>query len=221
MIKFKIFFVVAIFATILLNSCGSKCDKSDPKSDCYEFSGDLVEINGINWAICNVNAPGVFAATPESAGMFYQWNRNIGWSTSDPLVSSNGDSEWDFTFPEGNEWTTANSPCPDGWRIPSAEDFQTLLDTAKVEQKFAKQKSISGIKFTDKASGKSLFFPAAGYRDNNNEVSGALELVGNSGFYWSITKYSNSAYNLYISDNGALTISNFRSNGLSVRCVEK
>ena len=45
----------------------------------------LVIINGVKWATCNVDAPGTFAAAPESAGMFYQWNRKIGWSATDPM----------------------------------------------------------------------------------------------------------------------------------------
>ena len=39
-----------------------------------------VVINGVRWATCNVDAPGNFAANPEDAGMFYQWNRKVGWS---------------------------------------------------------------------------------------------------------------------------------------------
>jgi hypothetical protein len=47
-----------------------------------------VKIGNTIWATRNVDAPGTFAEAPESAGMFYQWNRNIGWSTTDPVINS-------------------------------------------------------------------------------------------------------------------------------------
>ena len=45
--------------------------------------------------ICNVDAPGTFAAKPEDAGMLYLWNRKIGWSDSAQLINSNGGTTWD------------------------------------------------------------------------------------------------------------------------------
>ncbi|MDR1698223.1 MAG: hypothetical protein LBR75_00145, partial [Prevotellaceae bacterium] len=40
-------------------------------------------INGVKWATRNVDMPGTFAETPESAGKLYQWNRNVAWNTTD------------------------------------------------------------------------------------------------------------------------------------------
>ncbi|MCL2510946.1 MAG: hypothetical protein FWF09_02730 [Bacteroidales bacterium] len=42
----------------------------------------------MKWAIWNVDKPGTFAAKPEDAGTFYQWNRKIGWSSTNPMVNS-------------------------------------------------------------------------------------------------------------------------------------
>ena len=39
-----------------------------------------VVINGITWATRNVDEPGKFAARPEDAGMYYQWNSKIPFS---------------------------------------------------------------------------------------------------------------------------------------------
>ncbi|MDR1808976.1 MAG: hypothetical protein LBR34_01040, partial [Prevotella sp.] len=66
-----------------------------------EPNTDGVVINGVCWATRNVDAPGTFAETPESAGMFYQWNRSLGWSSSNPLVNSNGGTTWDNSAPSG------------------------------------------------------------------------------------------------------------------------
>jgi len=54
----KYFFSVAIFATLLFAACGE------------EPNGDWVEINGVKWAKCNVDAFGTFVFTPESFGVF-------------------------------------------------------------------------------------------------------------------------------------------------------
>ncbi len=52
-----------------------------------DFStADYVLINGVLWATRNVDAPGTFAASPESTGMFYQWNSRIAWSASGEKV---------------------------------------------------------------------------------------------------------------------------------------
>ena len=78
-------------------------------------------INGIRWATRNVATPGTFVTHPEDAGMFYQWNRKKGWSSTDPMINSNGGTTWDNSFPEGDGWEKTNDPCPTGWRVPTYE----------------------------------------------------------------------------------------------------
>ena len=56
-----------------------------------------VVINGVKWATRNVGEPGKFVANIEDAGMLYQWNRKIGWSSTDPMKDSNGGANWDST----------------------------------------------------------------------------------------------------------------------------
>ncbi|MDR3093757.1 MAG: Ig-like domain-containing protein, partial [Bacteroidales bacterium] len=182
---------------------------------------DGVVINGVKWATRNVDAPGTFAATPDAYGMFYQWNRNIGWSSTNPRINSNGGTTWDSTSPTGDAWAPDNDPSPDGWRIPTLEEQQTLLDTDNVESQWVTG-SLKGWLFTDKTSGASLFLPAAGYRYYDD---GRLYNAGTSGYYWSST--ANSAYNNvyyhylhFDSSSGADCLSTrYRTNGFPVRCV--
>ena len=76
---------------------------------------DWVEIAGVRWATCNVNTPGTFATKPEDAGMFYQWNRKIGWSATNPMVNSNGGTTWSNLFPDvTTTWEADKNPCPQG-----------------------------------------------------------------------------------------------------------
>ena len=121
-----------------------------------------VVINGVKWAIRNVDKPNTFAATPESAGMYYKWNNNVGWSTN-PLINSNGSTVWDDTFYGGAKWFPENDPSPDGWRLPTLTEIQSLVDVNKVTNENATQNGIRGKKFTDKNTGAFLFLPAAGY----------------------------------------------------------
>ncbi|MDR1809513.1 MAG: hypothetical protein LBR34_03800, partial [Prevotella sp.] len=87
-------------ATFIAAGC-SKDDDDNGGTTTSTTTDPGVVINGVRWATRNVDAPGTFAATPESAGMFYQWNRSLGWSSSNPLVNSNGGTTWDNSAPSG------------------------------------------------------------------------------------------------------------------------
>ncbi|MCL2328610.1 MAG: hypothetical protein FWC39_08890, partial [Bacteroidetes bacterium] len=131
-----------------------KSGGSDPKT-----TDTGVVINGVKWATRNVDAFGTFAATPESAGMFYQWNRPQAWNATDTIVTG-----WDNTLPTGTTWEKANDPCPTGWRVPTLEEqeslfkmFDTEEGTEKVTDEWTTQNGVIGRRFTDKATGASLF----------------------------------------------------------------
>ena len=178
-----------------------------------------VVINGVCWATCNVDDPGAFAASPESRGKFYQWNRRRAWTVSGEVTG------WDnSTSPIGNIWETANDPCPVGWRIPTWKEIQTLLVKERVTYEWVNQNSINGLNVKDVSSGNSIFFPAVGRRDGNN---GSLVNYSSYGYYWSSTKsvnstdkYSNAYYLSFSVDNNNPKYGAFnRSDALNIRCV--
>ena len=117
-----------------------------------------IEINGVIWAPCNVDVPGTFAANPEDTGMFYQWNRKKAWPTTGEV------SDWDYTVPEGDTWEKSNDPSPAGWRVPTDDEVDKLLDKEKVTDEWITLNGIKGKKFTDKTNDLSIFLPVAGYR---------------------------------------------------------
>jgi uncharacterized protein (TIGR02145 family) len=173
-----------------------------------------VLINGVRWATRNVDAPGTFAATPESAGMFYQWNRKIGWSSTDPMVNSNGGTTWDYSTPDGTEWEPANDPCPSGWRVPTYDEQVSLLNSGS---SWTTQNGVTGRVFG--SGSNTLFLPAAGYRDR---YDGTLYSPGTLGLYRSSTQYdSSNAYYLGFGSDNADWRSNARRYGFSVRCVQE
>ena len=175
-----------------------------------------VVINGIRWSTRNVDMPGAFVENPEDAGMLYQWNRNIGWSTTDPMHNTNGGTTWDGSIASGSEWTSANDPSPSGWRVPTAKEIESLLDKGKVLCEWTTQNGVTGRKFTDKFTGASIFLPAAGSRDHD----GPRRNVNIDGNYWSSTQHtSGNAHGMnFVSSNYWLS-SNNKNGGQCVRCV--
>lgn len=185
-----------------------------------------VVINGVTWATRNVDAPGTFVSSPTDPGMFYQWNRSVGWSATDPMVNSDGGTVWDTTTPAGNVWTPENDPSPEGWRLPSTGDFTKLLDGTKVAQEWVAKTATSpaGRRFTDKETGNTLFFPAAGFRSGGlNQNHGGLMLVGSWGYYWSADAYGDEspeyAKNMYFGSGTLELSSTFRTVGHCIRPV--
>jgi len=146
-----------------------------------------VLINGVVWAKYNVNAFGIFAATSESTGMFYQYNRAKAWA------ATGGVSDWNNTPDESRNWEKANDPSPTGYRLPTRDEIRSLLATDKVTSEWIAQAGINGRKFTDVATGNSIFLPAAGMRDG----SGVLIEVGEEAVYWSSQHSSSIAYGVH------------------------
>jgi hypothetical protein len=167
-----------------------------------------VVINGVRWATRNVAIPGTFTAHPEDAGMFYQWNKKVGWSTTDPMINSNGGTKWNTTDAGGDTWEKANDPCPKGWRVPTYKEQEKLY---YAESEWTTLNGVNGRLFGD--DDNTLFLPAAGYRDPNN---GSLNDVNTAGWYW----FNNANISAY-SEDGILFLSVHppRIFGSSVRCV--
>jgi len=178
-----------------------------------------VVINGVKWATRNVDKPGTFATNPEDAGMFYQWNCRIGWSATNPIVNSNGATDWNGCAEDGT-WKKSNDPCPIGWRIPTSEETKSLIDTAKVTNEWSTINGINGRKFTDKTSGKNIFLPFVGNRSGSD---GSLRNAGN-GLYWIGMVYKEETYYAFLlchRYNAAIFTGISKNNVHCVRCVEE
>jgi len=173
-----------------------------------------VEINGVIWATRNVNAPGTFVANSEDAGMFYQWNSNVGWTAAG--VPSDGTSVWNKYW-NGNgaeTWETANNVCPTGWHIPTKEEFESLIAAGG---KWTAEPA-NGYRFG--SGDNSVFFPAASLYDYTG------------GDFWSSSTDGTEAYLLTFWDDGESGSSNVsrldtgtgglsgNALGLSIRCAK-
>jgi uncharacterized protein (TIGR02145 family) len=216
--KLAYLFAAALMKKIYISILASICALTGFAQTATTDPG--VVINSVTWATRNVDAPGTFAASPESTGMFYQWNRKIGWSSADPLVSSNGGTTWNKTTPTPSivVWEEANDPCPDGWRVPTQTELQSLRDAGSVWISDYNNSGISGRVFG--IAPHTIFLPAAAGRN----IDGQFASTDHGGNYWSST--SANAYatadRLFFDNNGVyMTDYSNRMLGFSIRCVSE
>jgi len=211
--NFPFYVLLSIVATAIIFS---SCSRDEPEIDNPKTTDAGVVINGVRWATRNVDMPGTFAEKPESFGMFYQWNRRVGWSSTDPMINSEGGTEWNTTLPTGTEWTKNNDPCPPGWRIPTFDEILTLYNSV-VE--WATVNGVTGAQIGTVPN--TIFLPATGWRTiANGTISGA----GFGGFYWSSTRDTTDGTRarFFGFSSSCVDLSNLRPtrvNGVPVRCV--
>jgi uncharacterized protein (TIGR02145 family) len=186
---------------------------------------EWIEISGVKWAKRNVDMPGTFAAKPEDAGMFYQWNSPIGWSSTDPLISSNGDTVWTI---QSNSpisiWEKENDPCPVGWHVPTISELENLIQAG------TEWTTLNNVKGRIFGTGdNTIFLPASGLRcypsgglPEDAETGEKIEV----GYYWSNSSTNNlTSFISFDSSNdfplgiGGPPAYQLRSEGYSVRCV--
>ena len=113
------------FSFILLIACSTativfiSCSKNDDLNNSSTADKSVV-INGVHWATCNVDKPGTFVAGPEDAGMFYQWDIKIGWSSTDPMTNTMGGTTWNnssanvyshYYWSDGNDYYGLTTGC--------------------------------------------------------------------------------------------------------------
>ena len=172
-----------------------------------------VVINGVRWATRNVNAPGTFVENIEDAGMFYQWGSRTGWSSTDPLVNSDGDTSWWWINNSEWHWESANDPCPDGWRVPTYMEFRSLLDV-----NLGMWGTLNGVEGRIFGTAPNqIFLPIAGWRPSNGVLSNTQ-----TGYYWSTGLAGNlhTARGLMFTRFFVHTNPLGTNSALSVRCVE-
>jgi len=200
-------FLAILFSFVIVNG-QNKENSIEPE--------DGIMINGVKWATRNVNMPGTFAANPEDAGLFYQWGSNVGWSSTDPLTATDGINTWRDFFEEGDTWLPAKNPCPDGWRVPTYAELQSLKTVTK------ECSNLNGVNGYFIGDGEpKLFLPAAGGRSNSDGSLYGTGVSWWSGSYWSSTQGRTGAYKLtfFYSGGFAPSYHYYRAVGFSVRCV--
>ena len=165
------------------NDNGTNTDQNDSNSNSGNNNAtgtanghDYVDLGlSVKWATCNVGA-----TKPEEYGNYYAWGETepktiYDWST---YKWSNG-SEFTFTKYESTvdnktaldlEDDAARANWGDSWRMPTKEECEELLDNCTLKWVYSyKGTGVAGLIVTG-PNGNSIFLPAAGSRNNNDDL---------------------------------------------------
>ena len=169
-----------------------------------------VVINGVRWATRNVDIPGRFTEKPEDSGMLYSWN-------SRQLVPRSGQPNRSAIVSESStRWERSNNPCPRGWRVPTLEEFQSLIDAGS---SWANHNGVYGRFFG--FEGEQIFLPAVEQARNSSGRPQDLRTntTNTIATYWSSTESTFTAYRLLFRQVGVGMGSAHKDNMFTVRCV--
>jgi len=163
---------------------------------------DLGLPSGTKWATCNVGA-----TSPKEFGNYFAWGETkpkSSYSEDNYMYNSNPN-----VLPESDDAATVN--WGKGWRMPTGEEFQELID------KCTWTWMSNGYKVVG-PNGNGIFLSAAGCHYDSR-----FDLNGSYGFYWSSSLASDFPYGAWylFSNSGGYDVRNyfFRYYGLSVRAV--
>lgn len=127
----------------------------------------------VDWACYNVGA-----AKEYDYGKYFAWGeksakKEYTAKTYKMPSKSNiaGDTDYDVA-------TTWNNKQNKGWRMPTKDEIQELIDNCDME--WVTVHKIKGMKFTSKINGNSIFLPAAGNKYGTKTYSNGI-----GGCYWS------------------------------------
>lgn len=194
-------------------------------AESYEYNHEWVDLglpSGTLWATCNVGAN-----SPEEYGNYFAWGetkprKKFAWSayfdTEDKgrtFKKYNNNGGLTELLPE-DDAATAN--WGSGWQMPSFDQVDELTEMNYTTIEWMTLNGKYGCKITSKSNGKSIFLPAAGYRDGKS-----LNEAGSDGYYWSrslYTRHSDIACSLYFASDAILTrLGDYRYYGQGVRPV--
>jgi uncharacterized protein (TIGR02145 family) len=191
---------------------------------------DLGLPSGLMWAYTNIGAD---ESAPYDYGSYYAWGETetketYDWSTyhycngsemtltkycNDGSYGNEGYTDELTTLEAEDDAATTN--WGDGWRMPTIDDFQELVDNC--DTAWITLNGVNGMLLTSRNNGLFIFLPAAGIR-NGSELTDA----GSYGYYWSSslrTDFSFEAWKLNFNSVDFIMYDNDRYYGLSVRPV--
>ena len=151
---------------------------------------------------------------------------NVDYATANPMTFISSYDDWHYSSRNNDLWKSSKTiydPCPVGWRVPDGGEKGVWSKACGTSPSFSNSyDSIDhGMNFSGKfGSASVIWYPASCYRYSGD---GSLNLVGNYGYYWSVTPDGDYACSLYFGSYGDVYPSfNYdRAYGQSVRCLQE
>lgn len=184
---------------------------------------DLELPSGNKWATTNIGAK-----SPEEFGDYFFWGGTKGQKVFSQSTTLTYDLELDEMIEKGycdkdgiltKEYDAANCNWGDGWRMPTIEDFEELIQYTT--RKKTEINGIVGIMYTSKNNGNSIFFPYAGSYNSDFLIQDGVY-----GTYWSSSYDKISVEDLFYEYKGKILYSSggfvsneYRYRGLPIRPV--
>jgi len=148
-------------------------------------------------------------ATEAAAGWYWQFNLKQGYKHDGTTRTPN--TTWITTIDENSDWIAANDPCTillgTGWRIPTNSEWTNADNNG-------------GWDNYSEAYSSVLKLHTAGYLAN---WSGALQIRGSNGYYWSSTQSTQYPSRSWVLDDSSYQCLmgelGMKENGFSVRCL--
>ncbi len=187
----------------------------------------VTSATGRIWMDRNLGASRVATSIDDEQayGDLYQWGRLAdGHEKRDSSTTSTssasdkpGHSKFITTTSDPHDWRNPqnnnlwqgkdgiNNPCPAGFRLPTADEWQEEIDSWSSQDDAG-------------AFASALKLPVAGFRDFN---VGSLNGEGSISLYWSSTIDGTTAKMLQIDSSSAFVGGFFRAFGQSIRCIKE
>ena len=177
---------------------------------------DLALPSGLLWCEHNIGA-----STPYEHGLYFSWGNvtghaeGSGYDFSDAVYAETDGAALTGNIPTNNSYDMARhnmgAPC----RLPTSGEFQEL--NSNCDSEWTDEDGVAGRRFTSRANGNSIFFPASGYYNGTS-----LDVRGSLGFYWSSSYISATlTYGLDFDSSGVNpAYSSYRFYGFSGRAVQ-
>ncbi len=150
----------------------------------------------------------------------YLTNENFGGTTNTEIFEQFG-----YLY----DYATAEIACPEGWRLPTDEEWQYLeremgMSVREVEH-WDWRGNYAGKLLQQGISGSGMELMTGGFRKENGTSVISYSFLGAFGFFWTSTVDESSVGDMVIyrkiayNENGVYRQSTMKTNGLSVRCV--
>ncbi|MDR3000126.1 MAG: fibrobacter succinogenes major paralogous domain-containing protein [Fibromonadaceae bacterium] len=138
---------------------------------------------------------------------------NLNYKTEDSWCYDNEESNCE-KYGRLYTWSAAKDACPDGWNLPSADEWNGLIKT--VGDKAAKTLKSKVWNGTDNYGFSAL--PGGAYYND-----GSFNFIGDYSSWWSATEHSDgSAYNRYMNSISEILLenNNEKTHAYYIRCVQ-